>query len=213
MAQQIWEQRYTNLKQGSPEIAWPHDPWLERWQHLLDSAGAQPVLELGCGRGLDARYLSEQGRQVIAADFSANALQIAQQIAPQANLLQLNLIDGLPFAPATFPIIIASLCLHYFLWATTKAILQRLHTCLQPDGRLLLRVNSTRDLNHGAGGPAAGYAELEPHFYLVQGVQKRFFDRVDLLRLLESQWQIVALEELTIMHRLPKVLWEVVVQP
>lgn len=40
-------------------------------------------------------------------------------------------------------------------------------------GILLVQLNSTKDVNHGA----VGHEEIEPGFYLVNGERKRFFDQ------------------------------------
>jgi hypothetical protein len=106
-------------------------------------------------------------------------------------------------------LIVASLCLHYFGWSQTTAAMTEISRCLAPGGYLLGRVNSTRDIHHGA----IGHEELEPHLYLVKGELKRFFDRNDLERLIGAGWLRHSLEELTVdRYASPKVLWEFVLE-
>lgn len=205
--QTIWSQRYQKLQQRDVGL-WSYEPWLERWQAQLGQPGSSPMLELGCGPGRDTQFLTKLGFRVTAADYASPALAIAIQTAPQANFLQLDLRDGLPFPAASFNTIIASLCLHYFSWQQTRQIISQLHTRLRPDGYLLIRVNSTKDVNHGA----TGHQAIEANAYLVNGMLKRFFDRASLNQLFENGWQIIAIEEIEIMHRLPKMIWEVVSQ-
>ena len=108
----------------------------------------------------------------------------------------------------------ASLCLHYFDWRTTVAAVAQIRRCLAPGGLLLCRLNSVRDLLHGAGQgeeiepglfrQAAHYADL-----------KRFFDRPDLDRLFDArQWSALSVQECTVLrYDRPKVAWELVLRP
>jgi SAM-dependent methyltransferase len=204
---QIWEQRYYALRQGK-SAQFSDRFWLARWQSLLKSGQEQPVLEIGCGSGLDTRYLAAQRGRLFAADYAAEGLRLARQSAPAAQFLQLDLRDGLPFAPASFQVIVASLCLHYFPWQLTQAIVEQLYACLQNEGHLLTRVNSTKDKNYGA----VGHPAIEPNYYLVNGEPKRFFDEYALRRLFQKGWRIVFLKELEIQRGRPKIVWEIILQ-
>ncbi len=202
----IWNERYGRYRWRRP--GYPYEAWLERWSCLFEGGQDKPVLEIGCGRGLDARYLTDMGCRVIAADYSGDALRIARQTAPAATMLQLDLRGGVPFRPATFQIIIASLCLHYFSWRQTQTIVAQLHTCLSNGDFLLARVNSTGDVNYGA----MGHEAVEPNYFLVNGELKRFFDQASLERLFQTGWKILVMEEMKIMHRQTKMIWELVLE-
>lgn len=201
----IWERRYRQLQRA--DMRPNPDPWLARWAALLGAAQAQPVLDLGCGNGQDAAWLLAQGWRVIAGDYSPAALASARVMAPRAQFVQMDLRDGLPFANHSLPIIVAGLCLHYFRWQQTQAILHAVARCLHPGGILLARLNSTHDIHHGA----VGHAEIEPGCYVVAGALKHFFTREDLARLFSDDWEIHSLEEMTIhRYQYPKVVWEIV---
>jgi hypothetical protein len=121
--------------------------------------------------------------------------------------LERDLRDPLPVAANEVGAIVASLCLHYFDWQTTVQIVARLQHCLAPDRPLLCRVNSTRDVHHGA----SGHPQLEPGYFRVGDQTKRFFSRADLLMLFADGWHISTLEEQTIdRYESPKVVWELV---
>lgn len=189
------------------------DPWLNRWLPLLrEASAARPVLELGCDTGIDTAWLLGQGFAVTATDIAADALAECARQAPGATLLAHDLRAPLPFADGQFGAVLASLCLHYFPWPTTQAAVVEIHRCLAPGGLLLCRLNSTRDVLHGA----TGYEEIEPNYYRVNaryGENKRFFDRAAIDALFEQGWQVVSVQELT-NHRYeqPKVAWEVVLR-
>jgi len=183
------------------------DLWLERQLALL--APGCEVLELGCGSGRDTEYLVRQGFSVTATDVSEEALKMCTRVVPAARCLRVDARQPLPFADESYPVITASLCLHYFSWQQTLSILNEVKRCLKQDGWLLARFNSTNDVHFGA----VGFGEIEPNFYLVRGKSKRFFDRQTLRKLFSEGWEIRSLEEMTITrYEKPKVVWEVVAQ-
>ncbi len=203
----LWDIRYT--RHGWRAFDRDYEAWLARWEHLWAEFYNGNALDLGCGEGHDARYLTAQGFQVTAVDGSEAALKIARQIASQARHIHTDYRDGLPFANGVFDIIVANLSLHYFDHEQTKHIVHEIERCLAPNGYFFARVNSANDLNFGA----TGHPEVEPGYYLVNGEYKRFFTRQSLIALGNRHWKLHNMEELTI-HRYgsEKVVWEVVVQ-
>jgi ubiquinone/menaquinone biosynthesis C-methylase UbiE len=182
------------------------DAWLERWRHVLDTSRGSPVLDLGCGDGHDARFLTERGFPVIATDFSEKALEITRRTAPAAKTQNVDLTRGLPFPEASFGVIVASLSLHYFPWQQTTEILAEVRRCLQPGGRLLTRFNSTRDPRY----QAAEKLHIENNYYLIGSIPRRLLDKQDLEALFEKGWEILAAEErTTYRYGGKKLAWEV----
>jgi len=187
------------------------DLWLERWKgSILESARNGYLLELGCGGGRDTRFLTGLGLRVIAGDYSSEALELCRSSAPLADLRLIDLRDPLPFADGAFPVVLASLCLHFFPWSVTLDIMEEIRRCLEPGGLLLLRVNSSRD-RHLCGGTAP--PEVEPNLFLMKGSLKRFFDRDAVQRLTGTRWKLHALEELRVeRYGASKFLWEAVLE-
>lgn len=184
----------------------PEDRWLERWQTVLETSRDAPILELGCGSGQDARFLTDLGFAVVATDFSEEALELTRRRAPDARLENVDLTHGLLFPDAAFRVIVASLSLHYFPWLQTLEILDDVRRCLKPYGHLLARFNSTRDPHYSA----AEKQEIEENFYLVGGMPKRLFDRTSVSTLFEKGWERVeANERITRRYGEKKVVWEV----
>jgi SAM-dependent methyltransferase len=203
----VWDSRYTSrLGRVVSKIG---DPWLERWKHILEKSRSGALLELGCGVGRDSSYLTGLGLTVIAGDCSPVALEQCRRAAPQADARLIDLNEPLPFNDCDFPVVLASLCLHYFRWSRTLNIMEEIRRCLEQGGFLLLRVNSTRDIHHGS----VGHPEIEPNLFLVDGLLKRFFDREALERLIGVGWKVHGFEEMTV-HRYeaPKILWEAVLE-
>jgi SAM-dependent methyltransferase len=193
------------------------DQWLQRWLPLLRAApgSRKPVLELGCDNGADTAWLLERGFAVVATDLSLQALLDGKGVDDAANALQVqhDLRKPFPFREESFGVVVASLCLHYFDWRTTVAAVAEVRRCLAPGGLLLCRLNSVRDVLHGAGQGE----EVEPHFYRQSAryaTHKRFFDADDLDRLFPHEaWEKVSREECTILrYAAPKIAWELVLR-
>jgi SAM-dependent methyltransferase len=182
------------------------DARLERWRHVLEASRGSPVLDLGCGAGHDALFLTELGFSVFAADFSQEALEITRRKAPAAKAENVDLTRGLPFPEARFGAIVASLSLHYFPWHQTLQILDEVRRYVGPGGFFLARFNSTRDPYYSA----AEKRRIGNNFYLVGGMPKRLFDRRDIAMLFATGWETLAANErATRRYGGGKVVWEV----
>ena len=147
-----------------------YDDWLDKYSLTLNKCKS-PVLDLGCGLGNDTLYLVKKGFSVIACDYSNVALEQVNQNIKDVKTMQLDISLPLPFEDNSFDLIIADLSLHYFDEKTTINIMKEIKRILKPNGNLLARVNSTSDLNYGAGKGE----KLEDNYYFVEGYNKRFF--------------------------------------
>lgn len=184
----------------------PEDRWLERWQTVLETSREIPILELGCGGGQDARFLTGLGFSVIATDLSEEALELTRRRAPDARVENVDLTRNLPFPDAAFQVIVASLSLHYFPWRQTLEIVDEVHRCLKPQGHLLARFNSTRDPHYSG----AEKHEIGDNFYLIGGMPKRLFDRRSVHDLFGKDWEVLEAEErVTLRFGEEKLVWEV----
>ena len=99
------------------------DLWLERWLVELNFPSEREVLELGCGSGRDTKYLADRGFQVVAVDVAEDALETCARHVPTARPLRHDIAQPLPFTDESYPVIIASLSLHYFSRQQTLSIL------------------------------------------------------------------------------------------
>ena len=201
----VWSDRWSKLGAHGPDDA---DPWLDRWDDLLGPLVPGPALDMGCGRGQDARALIARGFRVVAGDFASGGLRLVGEVAPEALRYRADFSVGLPFTDGAFPVVVSNLCVHYYNRDTTRGIAADVRRCLRPEGLLFLRVNSTADIHHGAGSDD----EVEPDLFRVGPVTKRFYDEPRVRDLLEPGWDILSLEEYTkaCESGSPKVLWEAV---
>lgn len=187
-----------------------HDPWLDRWLPLLrQAAGTRPVLEIGCGSGDDTHTLVQAGCDVVAFDLDAAAAARTQARVPQARVSCQDVRAPFPLGDGEAGAIVASLTLHYFPWAETLDLVARIRRTLAPGGLFLCRLNATDDKHFGAQGHPA----IEPHYFLVDGQPKRFFDRPAVDALFADGWRRLSTEHHTTRKYLrSKALWEVVAQ-
>ena len=180
-----WNSRYSTDHEKSEG-----DNWLGCYMHLFTKESR--IIELGCGEGFISEYLLKNGYNVLSTDISEYVLAKLKSRVPEASVRKLDLNQMLPFNDGSFDIIIADLCLHYFSSDETFRILKELKRVLSKGGHLLSRVNSERDLNHGAGKGI----EIEKGFYNQKGHYKRFFSRemaVDFFK----EWKAVSVAEKT----------------
>jgi trans-aconitate methyltransferase len=186
------------------------DLWLQPWlATIAERCMGTYILELGCGGGRDTRTLVEAGFQVEALDISAEAIAEARRRCPDAHFHCQDVHAAFPVPSGGCRVVLASLALHYFGWKDTLELAKRIHAALQPGGILLCRLNSTKDVHHGASGHPA----LERNYYLVDGRPKRFFDRAAVLDMFAQGWNVLSLHEQTIYrYDLPKVVWEAVLE-
>jgi SAM-dependent methyltransferase len=197
---QFWNDIYVR---SSVRVA-AYDSWLDKYSGELEHTRTTPVLDLGCGAGNNTLYLSERGFPIIACDFSEEALRCVRTIVPAVDTLLLDLTEPLPFPDESAQLAIADLSLHYFPWEQTKQIVSEIRRVLKPRGVLLCRVNSTKDVEYGAGQGEL----LEPGYFLWEGQRKRFFDGATLEELFQD-WRVSRMEE-QVLHRYgkPKWVWE-----
>ena len=184
-----------------------NDPWLDKWIPLIQKKSTNGVvLELGCGSGWDTAELLVAGCAVIATDMSMENLSSCRLTVSKATHVQLNHSVFLPFVDHNVSVILASLTLHYFTWTVTMQIASELRRCLKAGGMLLVRLNSTNDVNYGASTTAP---PIEPNFYFHRTMTKRFFDEPAVRSFLQG-WDIQFIEE-NIIYRFekPKSIWEV----
>ena len=167
------------------------DLWLLDFEETIRNCHT-PIIDLGCGRGIDTKWLMEHGKQVIACDYSAKAIEHIRAFIPDIyRTMCFDMSKGLPFEDHSAQLLIANLSLHYFTEEITRFVLNEIRRVLTRDGTMLLRVNSTKDVNYGAGEGT----ELEPNYYRTKdGRFKRFFHREDIDRFF-SGWQILHVSE------------------
>ena len=121
-------------------------PWhREQPPALLERAVAQRrtsarALDLGCGQGVDAVYLAQQGFSVVAIDFVSAALVAAKTRSDQVGVdVELRECDVVDYeAPSAFDVVVDSGCLHHLPKGKLDAYRVRLDEWLALGGDYVL---------------------------------------------------------------------------
>lgn len=201
LQKEYWNRIYESVLDRKPK----YDSWLDKYENILINSKDIPTIDLGCGFGNDTLYLKERGYEVIPCDFSEKALIRLSNFIDNLNVKCFDLKDGLPFEDNCAKVVISDLSLHYFTWNDTQKIIKEINRVLMNEGILLCRVNSTNDINHGAGQGV----EIEENFYNINGNLKRFFNEAKLKELFK-EWDIQFINETEIIrYKMNKIAWEI----
>lgn len=166
----MWD-NWAKKRQGIPV----YDNWLLNYQDILDKNGKKLILDLGCGNGADSLFLVENGYNVLATDFSKEALKNVSQNIGGISIKQFDMRKTFPFKDNSFYLIIADLSLYYFSEKETITILNEIKRILVNGGVLLARVARVDDYNFMNGD----FKELEHNYYFEGAYTKRFFEEKD----------------------------------
>jgi len=95
------------------------------------------VLEVGCGRGGGASYISRylSPRSIVGVDFSANAVALCRRHRHPGLAFAVGDAEALPFAGESFDAVINVESSHGY--ASMARFLQEVYRVLRPDGRFL----------------------------------------------------------------------------
>ena len=144
------------------------------------------VIELGCGTGINAVWLAQQGFDVTAVDFSALAIEAALQRAASAGVavrfVQADVLD-LPDLGEPVPFFFDRGCYHAVRRIDARAYVRTLERVTAPGSLgLILAGNASSPHKEGEGPPVVSeqelHAELEPAFEIVR-LREIQFDQGD----------------------------------
>lgn len=105
--------------------------------HSLPKGGK--ILDVGCGPGLEANYMHEQGFEVVGVDISEKMLALARKRNPAIEFLQSDLID-VEFREKIFYGIAALSSLIHIRKKDVPAVLKKFNSYLKKGGLLYLEL-------------------------------------------------------------------------
>ncbi len=68
------------------------DWWVAPAERFLSLVPDGPIIDVGCGSGVKARYIIDRGRAVVGVDASIGLINLARKRAPEAKFYQLDLM-------------------------------------------------------------------------------------------------------------------------
>ena len=102
--------------------------WLNSWQ------GDKPLLDLGCGHGINTFAALNHGARVVAADIKTPALERQPELTCEVARLP----DDIPFAENSFSGILCAEVFHFLSNEQVQPAIDRLYSLLQPEGYLVV---------------------------------------------------------------------------
>jgi ubiquinone/menaquinone biosynthesis C-methylase UbiE len=176
---QHWDQRYqtgsTPWESGRPS------------RELMRIVREQPiapgrVLEPGCGTGVNAVWLAEQGFQVTAVDCSALAIEQATERATKAGVtirFEVRNVCDLTAPDGPYPFVFDRGCFHTVRRTERERYLRMLERVTGP-GSLFLLLAGNANEPRTSGPPGLSEADLrtdlEPQFEFLSLTEFRFED-------------------------------------
>lgn len=148
------------------------------------------VLELGAGHGQDSLFFAKQGYEVVSTDIETASLALnMSKHELNVSVLNVNLLEPLPFEDSSFDVVYAHLSLHYFELEKTFEIMNEIGRVLKPGGVLAFLTNSTNDPEYNTG------IKLETDFFQVGKATKRYLS-VESARKLTRDFQVNLVDNL-----------------
>ncbi len=144
------------------------------------------VVELGCGSGINAVWLAQQGFDVTAVDFSGLAIQKAQQRAAAAHVAirfqQVDVLD-VPDDLGQFPFFFDRGCYHAVRRGGVQAYLRTLERITVAGSIGLVLAGNAKDPHEpGQGPPVVSEAELRAELgtlFDIIALREFFFDQIE----------------------------------
>lgn len=157
----VWDERYKDNNRiwgdGPSELALIAVEYLH--EHDLATKGLD-VLDVGCGYGRDAAYVSKHLKcSVLGVDNSAETVRMAQEAYSQefGIAFQCRALEGMITGEAQYDVIFAASLYHLLEQNGRKKFVQAVAKLLKPGGLLFLSTLSPQDPHHyGIGTPVPG---------------------------------------------------------
>ena len=176
---QAWDKKY-----DSQGILWAreHDDWFEVGE-------GSSVLDVGSGSGKSSRSL---GGEVVAVDFSRNALRLASRVQPDRSLICAD-VRALPFSDSAFDLVRASFVIDHLHASEHASAISEIERVLKKGGMLAFECFSKSDARFTS-------KEIDSHGDYIDGdgILHHNFDRREIETLLSSLF----------IERLDETIWE-----
>src|SRR5439155_24152615 len=126
---------------GDADFVWCPEGLREADARLLGDVRGTRVLEVGCGAAASARWLADQGAEVVGIDLSAGMLRHARRADPSGGRVQLVQADAmaLPFGAAVFDVACTAFGAVPFVDDSAR-VMREVFRVLRPGGRWVFSV-------------------------------------------------------------------------
>lgn len=190
----FWERVWGPVKAAYEKL--PDLDYLTRIPRELNAGRAKTVLDLGCGSGWLAVYLTRQGFAVTGVDCALPAIRLARNWAQKDELdiaFDVGDLAELPYPDGSFDAVVANSIIEHLPYDMAAVCIGRLKHILVPGGTFV----GIFDI---VGGGAGEYFELEDHTHVYtdkgrKGMMLRCYSDEELKTLFKG-WKIAAMDTL-----------------
>ena len=102
---------------------------------MVKLAAPARILDVGCGTGLNAKFLTEMGHTIVGVDLSPVAIERFHAKGFTGFIADISQ-GPLPVAESSFDVVYASEVIEHCV--DTRAFLNEIHRVLKPDGMMFL---------------------------------------------------------------------------
>jgi 2-polyprenyl-3-methyl-5-hydroxy-6-metoxy-1,4-benzoquinol methylase len=144
------------IGKSDEKVAWQYGS-LVAFSGLAGHADLR-VLDAGCGAGPGLRYLDSRGYHSFGTDLVEYPLNVAHRLVPSARLARTDLTISLPFARASFDLILLSEVIEHL--EDTRALLDECRRVLIAGGALVATTPNLWDIRkYWQGDRWSGYVD------------------------------------------------------
>ena len=144
------------------------------------------ILELGCGTGGDAKYLSDWGHIVVATDVSDSVIAANREAIPEVGFMRLDTEQPFMFDDEMFDVVFANLSLHYSDNSHTRATIAEIWRVLRRGGKLIFRCKSIHSVDEKRDAE-----EVSPNIYVKNEHLRHLFSTEYVESLLEDRFCVI----------------------
>jgi SAM-dependent methyltransferase len=182
-------------------------------QSLINQDKIHSILELGCGQGRDAIFLSQIGHNIEAIDISSRAIDFVNNTKDFLGINSLKASVGdiskpFKFHDNYFDLVYSNLALQFFDIEQMRLIFENISKVLKKDSKFLFSTKKEGDKYYNTG------KQINDHAFENKGIIRYFFSSNELKNLLLKHFEILQFEsdEHTNLDSTVSVWWKILVQ-
>lgn len=134
--EKFWEKYFSNYDHLNRLI-----PYQDLMAAIISRTGAKKglvALDAGSGTGNLSVRLQEKGCRTVSFDFSAVGLRLHQKKSPGADTVQGDLTKKLPFAQASFDLVVSNNVIYTLKKELRPAVFKEFFRVLKPGGKIVV---------------------------------------------------------------------------
>lgn len=182
-------------------------------QSLINQDKIHSILELGCGQGRDAIFLSQIGHNLEAIDISSNAIEFVNKTKDFLGINSLKARVGdisqpLEFKENYFDLVYSNLALQFFELEQMSLIFKNVSEVLKENSKFLFSTKKEGDKYFNFGN------KINNNAFEYKGIIRYFYSFDELKNLLSDHFEILKFEsdEHTNIDSSVSVWWKILVQ-